>query len=149
MRVLTRAAAAALTFFAVSALAAIVVVDQQGRYARDGITYESRNACVTAAQAGIGADPRTCEQVNRVIVSANCDGVPKPPEPASEIEGHLCPDSDTRWYFTEPHQVKIAYPACWQVQAVPVSDCAAHVDPWAPGPDSWVPPVDPYVQVAP
>jgi hypothetical protein len=58
-------------------------------------------------------------------------------------EGHLCPGSDTRYYFTSTRIVSSAFPKCWKTVTETVSDCA---DPPAENPaDLWPEPtnVDP------
>lgn len=96
----------------------VVVTEEPGKFKRDGVEYESSTLCAEAAKDGLGAAPLTCEQVNKVVIEGSCANVPMPEEPERTLDPHFCPGSDVNFWFTENHQVAVAYPKCWEIQAV-------------------------------
>lgn len=112
-------AGALLLLCAMGIRAGIVVTDQAGPYTRDGVTYETRAACIAAASDGLGADPRTCEQVNRTIVTGSCADTHKPDwTDAQELVQQQSEDGNS-FMFWERDYVPAPYPVCWTAGLVP------------------------------
>lgn len=132
-------------FLGFTAYAAVKVTAQLPTL--DGIEYPSAAACEAAAAQNLGVVPRHC--VQDTVIEGVCDPKPAPtvyvapadPTPAvyatpgwndgvsdkfvdiGNLEGRLCLDG-LSYSFAQTEPVLKGYPACWQTEPAPVSECA-------------------------
>jgi hypothetical protein len=108
-------------------------------YEYNGQEYQTSAECVDAMLRGLGPESREC--VKRITVQGDCSDVAAPADFVPNLTGYQCPSSAV-WWFEETRQVRRndTFPACWAVEAVPISSCqpapeALEIDPDGP----WLP----------
>lgn len=110
--------------------------------------YATHEQCVAAA--AISPGEYRCVHVTLVSVVGVCDVPPPAPGPVvdadgftvlGDLEGHLCPGSDSQFYFTETQPTPPEYPTCGRLVPVVVMDCPSTSP--MPAEPGFVPPLTP------